>query len=96
MLESNFKQILIKKIKEQFEGCQIVFLSPENFQGIPDIAIFYKNKWAMLEGKKNEKASIRPNQKYWIEEFNKMSYASFIYPENMEVVLSELEQAFKS
>lgn len=95
MLEGTFKQKLKKRIEERFPGCQIVFLSPENFQGIPDIAIFFKDKWAMLEGKKSKDASVRPNQEHWVNEFNKMSYASFIYPENMEVVLDELEQAFR-
>lgn len=95
MLEGAFKQKLKKRLEEQFQGCKIVFLSPENYQGIPDLAIFYYDKWAMLEGKKDEDAPVRPNQEYWVNEFNKMSYASFIYPENMEVVLNELEQTFK-
>lgn len=96
MLESNFKQKLIAELKERFPKCDIVFLSPENYQGIPDLAIFWKDKWAMLEGKREEDAPVRPNQRYWVDHFNKMSFCSFIYPENKEEVLNALERAFKS
>ena len=96
MLEANFKQKLIAELKERFPKCDIVFLSPENYQGIPDLAIFWKDKWAMLEGKREEDAPIRPNQRYWVDHFNEMSFCSFIYPENKEEVLNALERAFKS
>ena len=67
---------------------------PTYIQGIPDLIVLYKNKWAMLECKRSKKERHRPNQDYYIEKMGKMSYASFIYPENKEEVLNELQRAF--
>ena len=95
MLENRFKTNLIKELERRFPGCIITHLDPNEIQGIPDLLILYKNKWAALEGKKDIKASARPNQEYYVELMNEMSYASFIYPENEEVVLNELSQVFE-
>lgn len=96
MLENKFKTKLVKEIKERFPGSMVVHLDPTECQGIPDLLVLYENKWAALEGKKDAKSSHRPNQDYYVEKMNGMSYASFIYPENKEEVLNELQQAFRS
>lgn len=95
MLESRFKTKLIRELKELFPGCLIFHLDPNEIQGISDLLILYKDKWAVLEGKKDPRASHRPNQNYYVELMNEMSFASFIYPENKEAVLRGLQQAFK-
>lgn len=64
-------------------------------QGIPDLTILYKDKWAALECKKSMKASHRPNQEFYISEMNKMSYAAFICPENRKEILDDLQQALE-
>lgn len=79
-----------------FPGCIVLHLDPTEIQGIPDLLILYKNRWAALEGKKSATASHRPNQEYYVDLMNKMSFAAFIYPENKEEVLYELQQAFQS
>lgn len=96
MLENRFKTKLVKELKDRFPGCIITHLDPNEIQGIPDLLILYKDKWAALEGKKTADASIRPNQLYYIDRMSAMSYASFIYPENKGRVLDEISQLFKS
>ena len=78
-----------------FPGCIVVHLDPNEIQGIPDLLILYNDMWAALEGKKSATASHRPNQDYYVDLMNQMSFASFIYPENKEEVLHELQQAFE-
>lgn len=96
MLENKFKTRLTRRLKSMFSGCFIFHLDPLEMQGIPDLLILYKNKWAALEVKKSQFSSHRPNQDYYVELFNGMSYAAFIYPENEEIILNELQQAFES
>lgn len=96
MLENRFKTKLVGELESIFPGCIVVHLDPNEIQGIPDLLILYKNKWAALEGKKSKDASVRPNQEYYVELMDQMSYASFIFPENKEVVLNELSHLFES
>lgn len=96
MLESKFQSNLIKEIKEKFPGCMVLKNDPNYIQGIPDLLILYENKWASLECKKSENEKSRPNQPYYVQKMNDMSFSSFIYPENKEEVLNELQSAFKS
>ena len=96
MLENKSKTNLIKELEKRFPGSYVFPLDPTETQGATDLLILYKNKWAALEGKKNKNASHRPNQDYYVKTMNEMSYASFIYPENKEDVLNEIQQAFES
>lgn len=96
MLENRFKTELIREIKRMFPGCIVTHLDPNEIQGIPDLLILYKDKWAVLEGKKNATAAHQMNQDYYVELMNNMSFAAFIYPENKEQVLYDLQQAFRT
>ena len=95
MKESRFQAKLIKEIKTRFPGCIVLKNDATYKQGIPDLLILYKNRWAMLECKKNSKAPFRPNQEYYLKKFSYMSFASVIYPENKEDVLNEMERSLK-
>ena len=95
-LERDFQSRLIKELKVIFKGCIIMKNDPSYIQGIPDLLILYEDKWAALEVKKSKTASHRPNQEYYVELMDEMSYASFIYPENKEEVLYELQQTLFS
>lgn len=93
-LESSFQANLIRELKRIFPGCVVVKNDPNYIQGFPDLTVFYKDKWAVLECKKEANAKKRPNQEYYVGILNEMSFSSFIYPENKEEVLYELQQAF--
>ena len=95
-LESGFQDRLIDDLENIFPGCMIMKLDSSYIQGIPDLLILFGDKWAVLECKKHASARRQPNQEYYVDMMNKMSFASFIYPENKEEVLYELQQAFKS
>ena len=79
-----------------FPGCVILKNDPTYIQGVPDLIVLYENKWAMLEVKKDSSASHQPNQDYYVDKLGKMSFAAFIFPENVEEVLNDLQQAFRS
>lgn len=91
-LERDFQAKLIKEIKQIFKGCIVMKNDSSYIQGIPDLLILYRDKWAALEVKKSATAHHQPNQEYYVELMDEMSYASFIYPENKEEVLYELQQ----
>lgn len=95
-LERDFQAKLIKEIKQIFKGCIVMKNDSSYIQGIPDLLILYRDKWAALEVKKSATASHRPNQEYYVELMDEMSYASFVYPENKEEVLYELQQTLFS
>lgn len=95
-MEKDFQKALIKELKEKFDGCIVMKNDSNYIQGIPDILVLYKNKWAALECKENKKAKKRANQEYYIQRMNKMSFSSFIYPENKEEVLNELQRSFRT
>ena len=95
-LERDFQAKLIKELKVMFKGCIIIKNDPNYIQGIPDLLILYRDKWAALEVKKSGTAHHQPNQEYYVELMDEMSYASFIYPENKEEVLYELQQSLFS
>lgn len=96
MKESKFQNNLIKQLKVMFKGCIVMKTDPNYIQGIPDILILYKDKWASLECKKSSTASHRPNQSYFVGIMNTMSFSKFIFPENEKEVLNELQQTFRS
>ena len=96
MLENKFQAKLIKEIKSVLPGCIVMKNDASYIQGIPDLLILFGNKWASLEVKKNAKASRQPNQEYYVEMMNKMSFSKFICPENKEEVLNELFKTLQS
>lgn len=96
MLESKFQAHLIEEIESRFPGCIVVKNDSGYLQGIPDLTVFYGDRWAWLECKKSERDSHQPNQDYYIDWANKRSFGRFIFPENEEEVLCELQQAFRS
>ena len=93
--ENDYQAKLVKKLKKEYPGCIITKLDSSHTQGIPDLLILNKKHWATLECKRSEEErnDPRPNQEYYVEKMNNMSFSSFIYPENEEEVLNELRKA---
>ena len=94
--ENEFQKTIIKELKETFEDCIVTKLNSGYIQGIPDLLILHKDRWATLECKRHKNAHVQPNQQYYVDKMNKMSFSRFIYPENKEEVFNDLHKAFKS
>ena len=92
MTESRFQAKLIKEIRSMFPNSLVFKNDANRIQGIPDLLILHGDRWAALEVKRSRTASVRPNQEYYVNRLGTMSYASFIFPENKEAVLNELQQ----
>ena len=95
-LERDFQPNLIKDLERLFPGCLVMKLDANYIQGLPDLLILYGERWAVLECKRSAKASRRPNQEHYISRLDEMSFSRFVYPENREEVLHELQQAFRA
>lgn len=94
--EGMFKTKLVARIERDLPGSMVLHLNPQECQGIPDLLILYKDRWATLEGKESLEAPYRPNQEYYIGMMNDMSYSSMICPEIEEKVLSEMYAFFEN
>lgn len=94
-LESKFQKELIDEIKERYPGCITLKNDSGYIQGIPDWTILYEDKWAVLEAKKERGAHKQANQEYYVDKLNKMSFSRFIFPENKDEVLEDLDGIFK-
>lgn len=92
--ESKYQKELIDKIKAKYPGCMALKNDSGYIQGIPDWTLFYKDKWAALEIKISEDAPVQPNQPYYVECLNNMSFSRFVYPENEAEVLKDLHSHF--
>lgn len=94
MLEKDYQAHLIKKIRKQVLPGSIVLKNDSQYRtGIPDLIILYGPRWAVLEVKKSRDADERPNQRYYVELFDEMSFAAFIFPENEQEILYELQKS---
>lgn len=89
--ESRFqKENVIDRLREQIPGCIVIKNDPTYLQGIPDLTVIYGSRCALLEVKRGAGASHRPNQDYYVRMIREQGgYASFVYPENVDTVLSE-------
>ena len=94
MLERQYQAKLIRRLRVEFPGCVILKNDASYIQGIPDLTLLFKDKWAMLESKADGTSSMRPNQLYHIAQLNQMSFAAVIYPSNEDEIIYELQLAF--
>jgi hypothetical protein len=96
MRENGYQPKLIKKLRDLFPGCMILKNDSGYLQGVPDLIILFGDRWAMLEVKADASSPLQPNQDYYVEMLNEMSFAAFIHPSNEREILRALQQALKS
>lgn len=94
-VESGFQGRLIKELRDLFPGCIILKNDPEYIDDIPDLLILFGNQWAALECKSGHNARRQPNQAWYVDKMNEMSFAAFVYPGNKEQVLDALQSTFR-
>ena len=95
-LESKFQKELIDEVKERYPGCIALKNDSSYMQGFPDWTILYKDKWAVLEVKKERGAHKQPNQEYYVNKLNEMGgFSRFVFPENKDEVLEDMDTLFK-
>jgi hypothetical protein len=94
--ERAYQAYLIKELKQMFPGCIVLKNDSDYIQGIPDLLILWKTKWAALEVKASERSAEQPNQDYYIRQMDDMSFAAFIYPSIEEEVLDALQQTLRT
>lgn len=93
--EREYQADLIKDIKKFLtstgEPCIILKNDPNYIQGVPDLSIMFRSRYALLEVKLFEDADHQPNQDYYINQVNEMgSFGAFIFPENEDEVLKNM------
>lgn len=92
MMESRFQKEVIDELHGRFPDCIVLKNDSSYIQGIPDLIVLVNDRWATLECKKDSRASRRPNQEYYVRKMDDMSFSAFIYPENRQAILDELEE----
>ena len=95
MLENKFQASLIRELKNEFPGCIVMKNDSSYIQGVPDLLVLHKDKWASLEVKRSSNASHQPNQDYYVDKMNNMGFSRFVYPENKDNVMTDLRLYFE-
>lgn len=95
-LESPYKASLIKRLERKYPDALIISGLAMLLQGLPDILILYRGRYALLEVKRDAKAPLQPNQDHYVALLGELGFAAFIYPEIEEEVLHALESALWS
>ena len=93
--ESKFQGEFIKTLRRLFPDAIIVKGNADYLQGVPDILMLIGNTWAAFECKRSRDEEYRPNQRYYVGKMHDMSYAAFVYPENEDDVLNDLQRTFR-
>ena len=94
-LESKFQKEFFDEAKVRYPGCIVLKNDPGYIQGFPDWTLLYEDKWAVLEMKRKQGARKQPNQEYYVDKLNKMSFSRFVFPENKDEVFEDLDIFFK-
>lgn len=94
--EGKFQDKLVHDLEAIFPDCMIQKNDANYRQGVPDLLILFKNRWALLEVKKSKNEKPRPNQPWYVAWAQRNSFGAFIFPENRDEVLAELSEYFNA
>ena len=93
---SGYKRKFMDELEKRYPGCVLLHTDTRQLQGIPDLLMLWNDIWAAFEVKASADADRQPNQPWYVERWNEMSFAAFVYPEIEEQVLDELQQTLQS
>lgn len=97
MLEMSFKTKFLRDLEERLSDIDLDFIHTRpRHRSMPDTFVIGPHFWAALEFKRSRSAAHQPNQDYYVSKLREKGYANFVYPENAEEVLDELEILFTS
>lgn len=91
MRENKFQSLVIKELHDLLPGCIVMKNDANYIQGFPDLTIFYEDTWFALECKRSANEPFQPNQEYYIDLLNHMSFARVIFPENKEEIYDDIQ-----
>jgi hypothetical protein len=93
-LEATFQKRFIELLEEIYPDAFVIKNDPTYIQGFPDILMLCEDKWFAFEIKREppKKSDYQPNQEDYIDQLNNMSYASVVYPENVDGVLDTVRR----
>lgn len=98
-LERDYQAGFILRVYKEFDGSLVLKNNSAMIQGIPDLTIFYKRYWAMVEVKAKKptrESDWEPNQEWYLDHIGKMTFTACVYPENEEEVIRGLQKAFRT
>ncbi len=96
MRENAYQAQLIKTLRLRFPGCIILKNDANYMQGVPDLLVLWYDRWGMLEVKASEDEPFQPNQEYYLEQMDALSFAACIWPAIEEEVLDALQRQFEA
>ena len=95
-LESAFQAEFIRTLRDLYPAAIVLKNDPNYQQGIPDVLMLVHDTWAAFEIKRYRDAQTQPNQEYYVNLMDGMSFAAFVYPENAQDVLDALQHSLGS
>jgi hypothetical protein len=93
---NGFQYQMRKRLEREFPGCIVLKNDPSWIGGIPDLLMVWGPHWAALETKAEPKSKRQPNQPFYVDKMDRMSYASFVSQDNVEEVIDEIHRSFGS
>ena len=91
--ERALQSSIIKELERQYPNAVVLKNDSPYIQGFPDLLFLQNSFWAALEVKRAKNCYRQPNQEYWVEKLNLLSFSRFIYPSNLESVFDEIDSA---